>query len=73
MQAGQPREFRQARRIHPDSQQVIYAMFARADAVDANADRASDGMISEANTVAGSGSGTHRSRHRFRALLLAPR
>src|ERR1700726_634272 len=43
MQADQLHEFRQARQIHPDSRTIVYAMFGRADAVDADPDRASDG------------------------------
>jgi hypothetical protein len=51
MQADQLHEFRQAREIHPDSQKIVYAMFAGADPVDANPDRASDGLTNGMNTV----------------------
>jgi hypothetical protein len=43
MQADQLHEFRKARQIHPDSQKIVYAMFARANAVDP-ADPRSDGI-----------------------------
>ena len=45
MQADQLREFRQARQIHPDSRRIVYAMFTRADAGDADPDRTSHGTI----------------------------
>src|ERR1039458_8790199 len=35
MQANQLRDFRQDPQIHPDSRKIIYAMFARADQIDA--------------------------------------
>jgi hypothetical protein len=38
MQADHLREFRQARQVHPDSRKIVYAMFARADQIDADAD-----------------------------------
>jgi hypothetical protein len=41
MQAEHLREFRQARQIHPDSRKIVYAMFARADQIDGEQDRAS--------------------------------
>jgi hypothetical protein len=44
MQADQLHEFRRARQIHPDSQNIVYAMFARADGVDADPDRTPDGI-----------------------------
>jgi hypothetical protein len=34
MQADHLREFRRAHKIHPDSRKIIYAMFARAEAVE---------------------------------------
>jgi hypothetical protein len=45
MQADHLREFRQARQIHPDSRRIVYAMFTRADAGDADPDRTSHGTI----------------------------
>jgi hypothetical protein len=42
MQADQLREFRQARQVHPDARKIVYAMFARADAVDADPNTESD-------------------------------
>jgi hypothetical protein len=44
MQADQLREFRQARQVHPDSRNMVYAMFARADAIDSEPDRVSHGI-----------------------------
>ena len=41
MQAEQLREFRQARQIHADRRNIIYALFARADAIDTDPDRSS--------------------------------
>jgi hypothetical protein len=38
MQADQLREFRQARQIEPSSRKIVYAMFARADQIDAGSD-----------------------------------
>jgi hypothetical protein len=54
MQADQLHEFRRARNIQPDSQKVIYAMFAPADAVDVRLDRASAGTTTEPNAPASS-------------------
>ena len=51
MQADQLHEFRQVRQIHPESRKIVYAMFAGADPVDANPDRASDGITTGTNTV----------------------
>ena len=51
MQADQLHEFRRARNIQPDSQKVIYAIFAGADAVDA---RASVATTTDPNTAASS-------------------
>ena len=51
MQADQLHEFRRARSIQPDSQKVIYAIFAGADAVDA---RASVATATDPNTAASS-------------------
>jgi hypothetical protein len=45
------REFRQARQIHPDSRKIVYAMFARADLIDAESDRASHGIEAGTETV----------------------
>ena len=53
MQADQLREFRQARRIDSHSQKLVYAMFARADAVDP--DRAPPGIATGTETVPGPG------------------
>jgi hypothetical protein len=49
MQAGQLREFRQIRQIHPDSRKI--AMFAPADAVEFEPDRASLGVTPGTETV----------------------
>ena len=54
MQADQLHEFRRARNIQPDSQKVIYAIFAGADAVDARTDRASVATTTDPNTAASS-------------------
>jgi hypothetical protein len=54
MQADQLHEFRKAHKIHPDSQKIVYAMFARADALDADPDRGSDGTTPGTNSVASS-------------------
>jgi hypothetical protein len=51
MQADQLHEFRRARNIQPDSQKVIYAIFAAPDAVDA---RASVATTTDPNAAAGS-------------------
>jgi hypothetical protein len=51
MQADQLREFRQARHIHPDSRNMVYAMFARAGAVDADSDRASPAIATGTEAV----------------------
>jgi hypothetical protein len=50
MQADQLHEFRKARQIHPDSQKIVYAMFARANAVDP-ADPLSDGITAGTNAL----------------------
>jgi hypothetical protein len=42
MQADQLHEFRQACQVHPDARKIVYAMFARADAVDADPNTESD-------------------------------
>ena len=55
MQVDQLREFRQARQIDPDSRKIVYAMFARADAADADPDRAPHNITSEAQTPPRSG------------------
>src|SRR5437870_6307281 len=44
MQADQLSEFRQARQVHPDARKIVYAMFARANPIDADPDRASHGV-----------------------------
>jgi hypothetical protein len=44
MQADQLREFRQARQIDSGSRKIVYAMFARADALDADPEPAPHGM-----------------------------
>src|SRR6202140_850178 len=44
MQAGHLREFREARQGHPGSRKIVYAMFARADQIDGESDRASHGI-----------------------------
>src|ERR1019366_6590680 len=51
MQADQLHEFRQARQIHPDSRKIVYAMFAGADQVDADPDRASHGITTGTENV----------------------
>jgi hypothetical protein len=51
MQADQLREFRQTRQIHPDSRNMVYAMFARAGAVDADPDRASPAIATGTEAV----------------------
>jgi len=38
MQADQLHEFRQARQVHPESRKIVYAMFTRADHIDADSD-----------------------------------
>ena len=53
MQADQLHEFRAARDI-PDSQKVIYAIFAGPDAVDARADRASVATATDTTAAASS-------------------
>jgi hypothetical protein len=55
MQADQLREFRQARR-HPDSRKIVYAMFARGDAVDSEPDRGPHGIAPGMEAVPNSGS-----------------
>ncbi len=57
MQADQLREFRQARQIDPDSRKIVYAMFARGDAADADLDRGSHGTATGAETVPSPGPG----------------
>jgi hypothetical protein len=54
MQADHLREFRQALRVHPDSRKIVYAMFARAEQIDAEPDRASHRITTGAETVASS-------------------
>src|ERR1700686_2247615 len=51
MQADQLHEFRQARQIHPDSRKIVYAMFARADQIDGESDRASHGITTGTETT----------------------
>src|SRR6202795_4667075 len=51
MQAGHLREFRQARQVHPDSRKMVYAMFPRADQIDAELDRASHSNITGTENV----------------------
>jgi hypothetical protein len=51
MQADHLREFRQARQVHPDSRKIVHAMFARADPIDADSDRASHGITTATETV----------------------
>ena len=51
MQADHLREFRQARQVHPDSRKIVYAMFARADQIDAEPDRASHGIATATETL----------------------
>jgi len=63
MQADQLQEFRQARQVDPDSRKIVFAMFARADAVDADpddepnteSDRTSHSITSEAQTLPSTG------------------
>jgi hypothetical protein len=55
MQADQLHEFRQARQIHPNSRKIVYAMFARADQIDADPDQASHGMATGMQTLPSSG------------------
>src|ERR1700694_764661 len=52
MQAAHLSEFRQARKVHPDSRKIVYAMFARADPIDADPDRALHGITTGTETVA---------------------
>jgi hypothetical protein len=51
MQADQLRDFRQSRQIDSGSRKIVYAMFARADAVDADLDRAPNGIATGTQTV----------------------
>jgi hypothetical protein len=51
MQADQLREFRQSRPIDPASRKTVYAMFARADVIDADSDRAPHGIATGSETV----------------------
>jgi hypothetical protein len=55
MQADQLREFWQARQIDPESRKIVYAMFARADKIDTDPDRASHGTTPGAQTLPSSG------------------
>jgi hypothetical protein len=41
IQAGYLHEFRQARQVHPDGRKIVYAIFARAEQIDAVSHRAS--------------------------------
>jgi hypothetical protein len=55
MQAEQLREFRQARQIPPDSRKIVYAMFTRAEPIDADPVPATTGVRSEMETTPSSG------------------
>jgi hypothetical protein len=55
MQADQLREFRRARQGHPDSRKIVYAMFARPDADDADPDQAPHGITTGTQTLPNSG------------------
>jgi hypothetical protein len=44
IQAEHLREFRQARRVHPASREIVYAMFGRADSIGFDRDPAPHGM-----------------------------
>jgi hypothetical protein len=55
MQADQLRDFRQARKVHPDSRKIVLAMFARADLDDTGPDRASHAITTGTETVPSSG------------------
>jgi hypothetical protein len=63
MQADQLREFRQARHIHRDSRKIVYAMFARADAIDADSDRNSLGITPEGPFIVAARISCEGSRH----------
>jgi hypothetical protein len=56
MQAEQLHEFRQARQVHPDSRKIVYAMFARAEPIDAEPVRATTGVTSGMEATPSSGS-----------------
>src|SRR6516225_8095276 len=51
MQADQLREFREARQVRPESRNIVYAMFARADIGEIDPDREPGGITIGANTV----------------------
>jgi hypothetical protein len=51
IQADHLREFRQVRQIHPDSRTIVYAMFGRAEPVDADSDRAPHDIKNETQTA----------------------
>jgi hypothetical protein len=51
MQAKHFRDFRQARQIQPDSQKIVYAMFTRAEQIDSQLERRSQGTISGTETA----------------------
>jgi hypothetical protein len=53
MQADQLHEFRQARQVHPDSRKIVYAMFARANQIDPDTDRAPHGITTETDSMLG--------------------
>src|ERR1700686_336070 len=55
MQADHLREFRHARQIHPDSRKIVYAMFARAEPIDDDPDRATHGITTGTETVPSAG------------------
>jgi hypothetical protein len=55
IQADYLREFRQGRQTQPQSQEIIYASFGRADSVDADPDRAAHGITNETEAQPGSG------------------
>jgi hypothetical protein len=55
MQADHLREFRQARQMGSDSRKIVYAMFVRTDAVDADRDRASPGITTGTGSAPSSG------------------
>jgi hypothetical protein len=54
MQAAHLREFRQARQVHLDSRKLVYAMFAQADQIDAELDRATHSNTTGTEAVANS-------------------
>ena len=53
IQANSLREFRQACRVHSDSQEIVFARFGRADSVDAGPDRVSHTDGTEARPSSG--------------------